>query len=124
MGCAGPGEDRQEVDRTRWHAEQEKPGRKRAARRFARRRARRRRSAKVFRSFVISADRSARVLPVPMMNILNGGAHSDAPIDFQEFMIMPKGAPTFCRSAPLRRGSFSRAEVGAEGSRTFDRDRR
>src|SRR6266404_3181244 len=38
---------------------------------------------------------SARVLPVPMMNILNGGAHSDAPIDFQEFMIMPKGAPTF-----------------------------
>src|SRR5690242_20649220 len=37
----------------------------------------------------------ARVLPVPMMNILNAGAHSDAPIDFQEFMIMPKGAPTF-----------------------------
>src|SRR5450432_4778603 len=33
----------------------------------------------------------AKVLPVPMMNILNGGAHSDAPIDFQEFMIMPKG---------------------------------
>jgi len=38
---------------------------------------------------------SARTLPVPMMNILNGGAHSDAPIDFQEFMIMPKGAPNF-----------------------------
>ncbi len=37
----------------------------------------------------------AKVLPVPMMNILNGGAHSDAPIDFQEFMIMPKGAPSF-----------------------------
>ncbi len=37
----------------------------------------------------------ATVLPVPMMNILNGGAHSDAPIDFQEFMIMPKGARTF-----------------------------
>src|SRR5205085_7789234 len=37
----------------------------------------------------------ARVLPVPMMNILNGGAHSDAPIDSQEFMIMPRGAPTF-----------------------------
>src|SRR5439155_24788763 len=35
---------------------------------------------------------NAKVLPVPMMNILNGGAHSDAPIDFQEFMIMPKGA--------------------------------
>src|SRR5438477_262170 len=37
----------------------------------------------------------ARVLPVPMMNILNGGAHSDAPIDFQEFMIVPRRAPNF-----------------------------
>ncbi len=37
----------------------------------------------------------AKVLPVPMMNILNAGAHSDAPIDFQEFMIVPKGAPSF-----------------------------
>ncbi len=38
---------------------------------------------------------NAKVLPVPMMNIVNGGAHSDAPVDFQEFMIMPKGVPTF-----------------------------
>ncbi|MBL4576158.1 MAG: phosphopyruvate hydratase [Opitutaceae bacterium] len=38
---------------------------------------------------------NAKVLPVPMMNIMNGGAHSDAPIDFQEFMIMPKGAKSF-----------------------------
>ena len=38
---------------------------------------------------------NAKLLPVPMMNIINGGAHSDSPIDFQEFMIMPKGAPTF-----------------------------
>ena len=37
----------------------------------------------------------AHVLPVPMANILNGGAHSDAPIDFQEFMIIPRGLPTF-----------------------------
>jgi enolase len=36
----------------------------------------------------------AHVLPVPMMNIVNGGAHADNPIDFQEFMIMPVGAPT------------------------------
>ena len=36
----------------------------------------------------------ARVLPVPMMNIVNGGAHADNPIDFQEFMILPVGAPT------------------------------
>jgi enolase len=38
---------------------------------------------------------NAKVLPVPMMNIMNGGAHSDAPIDFQEFMIMPIGAKSF-----------------------------
>jgi enolase len=38
---------------------------------------------------------NAKVLPVPMMNILNGGAHSDAPIDLQEYMIMPKGASSF-----------------------------
>ena len=38
---------------------------------------------------------SARLLPVPMMNILNGGAHADNPIDFQEFMVMPVGAETF-----------------------------
>src|SRR5581483_904133 len=37
----------------------------------------------------------ARLLPVPMMNIVNGGVHADNPIDFQEFMIMPVGAPTF-----------------------------
>src|SRR5512135_797034 len=38
---------------------------------------------------------NAKVLPVPMANVINGGAHSDAPIDFQEFMIMPHGLPTF-----------------------------
>jgi enolase len=46
---------------------------------------------------------SARTLPVPMMNIVNGGVHADNPIDFQEFMIMPVGAKTF--SEGLRCGS-------------------
>lgn len=46
---------------------------------------------------------NARTLPVPMMNVLNGGAHSDAPIDIQEFMIMPKGAS--CFSEALRMGT-------------------
>jgi enolase len=45
----------------------------------------------------------ARVLPVPMMNIINGGAHADNPIDIQEFMVMPVGAPTFAEA--LRMGS-------------------
>ena len=46
---------------------------------------------------------SARLLPVPMMNILNGGVHADNPIDFQEFMIMPLGASSFAEG--LRTGS-------------------
>ncbi|KAB0681773.1 phosphopyruvate hydratase [Aureimonas leprariae] len=46
---------------------------------------------------------SAHVLPVPMMNIINGGAHADNPIDFQEFMVMPVGLPTF--SEALRAGA-------------------
>jgi enolase len=45
----------------------------------------------------------ARVLPVPMMNVINGGAHADNPIDIQEFMIMPVGAPTFAEA--LRMGT-------------------
>ncbi|TMJ01151.1 MAG: phosphopyruvate hydratase [Alphaproteobacteria bacterium] len=45
---------------------------------------------------------AARLLPVPMMNIINGGAHADNPIDFQEFMIMPVGAETFAEG--LRMG--------------------
>ena len=46
---------------------------------------------------------SARVLPVPMMNIINGGAHADNSVDIQEFMIMPVGAPSF--SEALRYGA-------------------
>ncbi|MCP4619063.1 MAG: phosphopyruvate hydratase [Bradyrhizobium sp.] len=46
---------------------------------------------------------SARLLPVPMMNIVNGGVHADNPIDFQEFMIMPVGAKSFAEA--LRCGS-------------------
>ena len=46
---------------------------------------------------------NANVLPIPMMNIINGGSHSDAPIAFQEFMIMPAGAPSF--SEALRWGT-------------------
>lgn len=46
---------------------------------------------------------NAHVLPVPMMNIINGGAHSDAPIDVQEFMIVPRGAKSFAEG--LRMGA-------------------
>ena len=69
---------------------------------------------------------AAKTLPVPMMNVLNGGAHSDAPVDLQEFMIVPRGAPNFSEAlrmgvevfhalkALLRKSGLSTA-VGDEG---------
>jgi enolase len=63
---------------------------------------------------------SARTLPVPMMNIINGGVHADNPIDFQEFLIMPVGATTFADA--LRCGSeifhTLRAELKKAGHNT------
>ena len=60
------------------------------------------RSPTTCRSIVMSAGKRT-VLPVPMMNIVNGGAHADNPIDFQEFMIMPVGARSFAEA--LRMGA-------------------
>ena len=63
---------------------------------------------------------AARLLPVPMMNIVNGGVHADNPIDFQEFMIVPLGAPSFAEA--LRAGSevfhTLRAALKAAGHNT------
>jgi enolase len=73
-----------------------------------------------------STDKSANLLPVPMMNILNGGAHADNSVDFQEFMAMPVGAPSFSEAlrwgvevfhalkAALKKHGYSTA-VGDEG---------
>ncbi len=63
---------------------------------------------------------TARLLPVPMMNIVNGGVHADNPIDFQEFMIMPAGMPSFAEA--LRAGAeifhTLRADLKAKGLNT------
>src|ERR1700736_2047433 len=73
-----------------------------------------------------STVRSANLLPAPMMNILNGGAHADSSVDFQEFMVMPVGAPNFSEAlrwgveifhalkAALKKRGYSTA-VGDEG---------
>jgi enolase len=73
-----------------------------------------------------STDTSANLLPCPMMNILNGGAHADSSVDFQEFMVMPVGAPSFSEGlrwgveifhalkAALKKHGYSTA-VGDEG---------
>ena len=62
----------------------------------------------------------ATLLPVPMMNILNGGAHADNPIDFQEFMVMPVGAPSFAEALRCGTEIFHalKAELHSKGLAT------
>ncbi|WP_433796890.1 phosphopyruvate hydratase [Actinoplanes sp. CA-252034] len=62
----------------------------------------------------------ARLLPVPMMNIVNGGAHADNPLDFQEFMIAPVGAPTFFEAVRMGSEVFHtlRRQLAAAGHST------
>ena len=55
----------------------------------------------------------ARTLPVPMMNIVNGGKHADNPIDIQEFMVMPVGAASLAEAVRIGVGNFPRAEKSA-----------
>ncbi len=55
---------------------------------------------------------SARLLPVPMMNIVNGGVHADNPIDFQEFMIMPVGASSFAEALRMGAEVFHTLKAG------------
>ena len=57
-----------------------------------------------------SAASGAMQMPVPMMNVINGGAHANNNLDLQEFMIIPVGAPTLPRGAALRRRGVPRAE--------------
>jgi enolase len=63
---------------------------------------------------------AARILPVPMMNIVNGGVHADNPIDFQEFMIMPVGAATFAEGLRMGAEVFQtlKSELKAAGHNT------
>ena len=63
---------------------------------------------------------NARVLPVPMMNILNGGAHADNPVDFQEFMILPVGAASFSEAVRCGAEVFQalKSQLKADGHNT------
>ena len=67
---------------------------------------------------------NAHVLPVPMMNVINGGAHAQNSLDFQEFMLVPAGAPIVLGGDPDRRRVLSRAEGAARRARPLDRGRR
>jgi enolase len=59
---------------------------------------------------------SARILPVPMMNIINGGAHADNPIDIQEFMILPTGAQTFADALRMGAEIFHTLKAGLKAA--------
>ena len=100
-------EDQRRIDaaphRARRHGEQEPARRQRHPRRVAGDRQGGRQSRPSCRSTSTSAASAPAVLPVPQMNIINGGVHADNPIDIQEFMILPTGAPTFADA--LRMGS-------------------
>ena len=67
---------------------------------------------------------NAHVLPVPMMNILNGGSHADSNVDIQEFMIAPIGAEYLPRGAALGHGGLPRAQGRAQGPGPRDGPRR
>ena len=58
---------------------------------------------------------NAHVLPVPMMNIINGGAHADSSVDVQEFMVAPVGAESLQGGVAVGRGGLPRAQERAEG---------
>ena len=85
--------------------------RQRDPRRVARGRPRARRRARACRSGARSRAARAPLLPTPMMNVLNGGAHADNPVDFQEFMIMPVGADLVRAGAADGRRDLPAAQV-------------
>ena len=72
----------------------------------------------------LAGNTAGYLLPVPMMNILNGGAHADSNVDFQEFMVMPVGAPTLQRRPAHRRRDLPRAARHSQEARALDRRRR
>ena len=107
-------------DRARRHADQEPAGRQCDARRVdggAQGRRRRGRPAALRPHRAPGRQRpAATLLPVPMMNILNGGAHADSNVDFQEFMVMPVGLPVVRRRPARRHRDLPRAAVDPEGA--------
>ena len=115
LRCGGPKGPRRQADRARRHAEQGQARRERAARRIAGRRACRCASKKLPLWKYLRAASRAVSLPVPMMNIINGGAHADNNVDMQEFMVLPVGVPNFAEALRAGVGDFPRAESGAEG---------
>ena len=84
----------------------------------------RRRASSSCRSTALIGGTDAHVLPVPMLNVLNGGVHADNSVDFQEFMIMPVGRGVVLRGAALGDRDLPHAEEPAAREGPVDRGRR
>ena len=106
----------------RRHRQQVAARRERDPRRLARGRHARGGRGAACRCSATSAATTPRILPVPMMNVINGGAHADNPVDFQEFMIVPVGAPNF--SEAMRMGDRGLPPAQEDAARARPRDRR
>ena len=96
-----PGGARRRADRARRHAEQGPARRQRDPRRLARRREGARGGGGRLALPRTSAARRRATLPVPMMNVINGGVHAQNTIDLQEFMVVPAGASTFAEALQI-----------------------
>ena len=110
LDAARAGLPRQDADRPRRHREQVAPRRQRDARRLAGGGARPRPKNRALPLYRYLGGAGGMQLPVPMMNVINGGAHANNNLDLQEFMIVPVGAPTLPRGAALRRRGVPHAE--------------
>ena len=123
-GRRRPERDRPDHDRARRHREQRQARRERHPGGFAGGSARRGRPLSSLPLYRYLGGANASMLPAPMMNILNGGAHADNNVDFQEFMVMPVGARIFFRSAALGRRGLPHSERRAQEARLQHRGRR
>ena len=110
--------------RRRRHAQQGQAGRERHPRRVAWPSRAPRPTRSGCRSWRYLGGVQARVLPTPLMNILNGGVHADSGLEIQEFMIVPCGAADVRRGAPRRRRDLPRAQEAPQGQGAHRRRRR
>ena len=91
------------------HRDEERAGRQRGARRVARRRAGGGRASAGQPLYRYLGGPNAHVLPAPMLNVINGGAHADNALELQEFMVVPVGAASFSEGLRWGVGDLPRA---------------
>ena len=110
-----------ELRRPRRHRQQGAPRRQRDPRRVARRRRKAAADERELPLYRYVGGANAHVLPVPMMNVLNGGAHADSNVDVQEFMLVPVGAASFAEALRWGAETYHALKAHAARARPVDR---